>query len=147
MIVLDATNKTLAMKSNDATTITMQAVVSYWAVDAANVWTPRQTEASFSGASWLTGGFGLLLDPPPSGESRVVENIWLHFPVIMATDQTLRVVVGTPMGSLERTIAQITNPSGGVLVDGTTFVMNRQGVWTRQIDVMTGTPAVSNNIF
>lgn len=148
MIVLDTVDKSLGLRSPQSGFIGLEAVVSYWSV-VSNVWTPHQVEWKY-GAN-MSAVPALLLATPSIGETKVVENIWLHITDPMATPQDLNVVTGVlgiQAGPNERTIAQFTNPSSGLgIAVGTTLMMSRQGVWTRQMATFaSGTISVSQNL-
>ena len=124
MIVLDATNKSLIVELD--ATVNVTSVVSYWSIDASNVWTPRNFEVAFS----LAGPVGTTILPAPgAGETRVVENIWLHMLGVFNGAMTVRLDVGAAKHNIASFQSQT---SQSILPEGTTLSMDRSGIFTRQ---------------
>lgn len=130
MIVLDATNKSLTVDVPSSTGMT--SVVSYWSVDASNVWSPRSLEVTAP-----TNSITTILPAPAAGEVFVVENIWLNLRQI---GPTFQIVFNT--GGTGRNIAEI-DPAG--LVVGDTITLGRDGLFTRQEASFSGTATRSMN--
>jgi len=119
MIVLSATNESLTAKTQVNSVQTKGAVVSYWSI-VAGVWTPKTFKVAPSniGTSGVT-----LLPAPASGETIVVENMWLHVDSAGGPLE-IHLTVGTVLHKL----ASFNNLSLGI----TTITMDRSGQFTRQ---------------
>lgn len=139
MIVLDATNKSLELKADGGSNVSVTMVVTYWSVDSSNVWTPRSFESSVI-ASNINATPHIMLAAPAAGVTLVVENIWLHFTNQLASGHQLDLQVVT--GAVARPVASIIQPASGLTIQASTvFSMGRDGKFSRQIPQASSTDA------
>jgi len=135
MIVLDAMNKSLQIINGINNLV---SVISYWSIDSSNVWTPHNFEKiSASSASPST-----VLAAPSTGETRVVENVWFHFPTALSSGQFVFLL---DVATVQHIIAEF-RPA---VPQATTLSLSRDGAWTRQRAgfVNAGAAAVTENVF
>jgi len=121
MITLDATNKSLTILVNTASTSTAIAfsTVSYWLVDALNVWTPHsETVVSNVGISNSTPT--IILPAPSAGESKVIENLW-----VKAVSGTFTLNVSIDIAGNQNVLWEKSNFS----INGT-LILDRDGLFT-----------------
>ena len=132
MIVLDATNKSLKIQP---VSVPVTIVVSYWSI-ASSVWTPRRFDIEYGSG---INAFVTLLHAPSAGETKVVENIWIHLNSTLQ-NATMNIILSN--GAAERRIGSI--GAGSTAVPGrTTFTMSRNGEFTRQIAILAESAVVT----
>lgn len=135
MIVLNATNKSLQLRRTIVTNMAFSSVVSYWSIDTSNVWTPGSFEVGTP-----TGGATdiILLPAPGAGETRVVENVWIH---AISTNIAGDMEIFMDSGGSRFNIGILTGVFNFV------FTLGRDGAFTRQITEFTTAPtATTQNV-
>lgn len=121
MIVLDATNKSLTAKTPVGSTATIRgSVVTYWSI-VSNVWIPKSFETPAFGLASSTTL--ILLPAPVAGETKVVENVWLHY-----VTGTGAFDIDLTVGAIEHLLASFRSEQ----LDGQTITLGRDGNFTRQ---------------
>ena len=137
MIVLDATTKSLVAyaEQNNVIAGALLVTITYWSVDASNVWTPNSSETVVNSinASVTPGATTTILSAPGAGSKKVVENVWFH--VATSGMQDIQLILKDsateyPIGWFSDDIAQIPIR--------TIFTMSRDGSWIRQWPYIAG---------
>jgi len=135
MIVLDAANKSLIVSRPQITN--GSAVVSYWSI-VSSVWTPHTFEVIFPFVNVPTNADTIILPTPIAGESRVVENVWIHLvDDIPAGNPPGVMKILMDVGGIQHNLAMFegaNNFTGGTvgLKGGSTITLGRDGSFTRQ---------------
>jgi len=138
MIVLDSASKSLTVEAGSGTggyPAATTAVVAYWSIDSAGLWTPHSYEVQVA-----PGGIPVtttILSAPAGSEvARVVENVWIYFPTALVASQYLKVQFDT--SGTKRGLAYIDFSSTTAFQANMVLVLKRDGLASRQYPGFTG---------